>query len=85
MILTQFTLTFIMLPAQVEPVFGQPGAADFLTTTLSDPLGETAARVSSPRVRLVKGASLLVPVTPRNVYKHRLGELQVIYRDCSGV
>ena len=70
----------VMLHAQVEPVFGQPGATDFLATTLCDPLGETGARLSSQRVRLVKGASVLVPITPRNVHKHRSGDLQVTSR-----
>ena len=67
-----------MLYSQVEPVFGQPGAPDFLATTLSNPLGETGARLSSRHVRLVRGASVLVPVSAHNVLQHRSGRLQVV-------
>ena len=68
----------VMLYSQVEPVFGQPGAPDFLATTLADPLGETGARLSSRHVRLVRGASVLVPVSAHNVLQHRSGRLQVV-------
>ena len=67
----------------MEAVFGQPGVTAFMTTALSDPLGETAARVSSICLRLAQGASVLVPIAPRNVYKHRSGELKVVNHDCS--
>ena len=67
----------------MEAVFGQAGVTDFMTTALSEPLGETAAQVSSTCVRLAKGASVLVPIAPRNVHKHRSGELKVVNHDCS--